>query len=298
MDRIRRAVGVLALITACGTALCAEPPALIDEPAQPDAIARKIGFDQNLGADLPLDLQFRDESGRMTPLRNYFHPGRPVILLLGYYGCPMLCGAMLNSLTGCLKLISLNAETDFEVVMVSIDPTESPGLASKKKTEYLREYKRAGADEGWHFLTGETEAIAALAKAAGYRYVYDVHSRQYAHPSGIIVATPKGKISRYFMGVDYPARDIRLSLVEASGETIGAITDKLLLLCYRYDPATGKYGLIVINAVRIGGALTVGAFLLFVGLSLWRDRKNAVRFQAAMNPPGGSLTPIDRRTHG
>ena len=254
------------ILIGCGFASSADTPP--QDPALP-----RIGIDQRLDAELPLNLKFRDEAGQPVRLQEFFHPGRPVIIMLGYYGCPMLCGAMLHGVTSCLKLLPLNAGSDFEVVMVSIDPSETPPLAAAKKAEYLREYNRPTAAAGWHFLTGETPEIERLTEVAGFRYFYDEHAKQYAHASGIILITPKGKISRYFMGIDYPARDLRLSLVEASQETIGTVSDQFLLLCYRYDPATGRYGFAVMNAIRIGGALTVLALAAFVGMSLYRERK-------------------------
>ena len=254
---------VLIIFTSCALALGDETP---------NSVLRRISYDQNLGAQLPLDLKFRDDAGQSVLLQDYFQVGRPVILILGYYGCPMLCGAVLHGATSCLKLIPLTAGTDFDVVMVSIDPNETPELAAQKKAEYLKEYKRPGAENGWHFLTGDAAAVKALADSAGFRYMYDEHSRQYAHPSGILIATPKGQISRYFLGIDYPARDLRLSLVEASHESIGTVADQILLLCYRYDPTTGRYGFVIINAIRIGGALTVGALALFIVLSVRKER--------------------------
>lgn len=241
-----------------------------------NAVLRRIAYDQNLGAQLPLDLQFRDDTGQAVRLQNYFQSGRPVILILGYYGCPMLCGAVLRGATGCLKLLPLNAGRDFEVVMVSIDPAEKPELAAEKKREYLKDYNRPGAESGWHFLTGDGAAVKTLAQSAGFRYMFDEHSRQYAHPSGILIATPKGQISRYFLGIDYAPRDLRLALVEASQESIGTITDQILLLCYRYDPSTGRYGFAIINAIRAGGALTVGALAWFIIMSIRRERTTAL----------------------
>jgi protein SCO1/2 len=271
-----------ALLT-CGFVCCAEPPAA-REPA-----LRRIGFDQRLDAVLPLDLQFRDEAGQPVQLQEYFHSGRPVILLLGYYGCPMLCGAMLRGTASCLKLLPLNAGSDFELVMVSIDPSETPQLAAAKKAEYLREYKCSGAAAGWHFLTGQTAEIDTLTRASGFRYFYDEHAKQYAHASGIILVTPMGKISRYFLGIEYPARDLRLSLVEASQETIGTVSDQFLLLCYRYDPATGRYGFAIMNAIRIGGALTVALIGAFIGISLLRERRrNQSRTTSKPLQPAGS----------
>lgn len=239
----------------------------------PENIMSSVGFDQKLNAELPLDLKFRDEAGQPVQLQDCFRGGRPVVLVMGYYKCPLLCTAVLNGLTSCLRMLSLNAGSDFEVVMVSVDPTESAELAATKKAAYLKEYRRPGASEGWHFLTGDQPAIHTLAHAAGFRYIYDETAKQYIHPSGIIVLTPGGKISKYFMGVDYPVSDLRLALVEASHETIGTLSDQLLLYCYRYDPATGKYGFAIISAIRLGGIATVLGLATYIFLMLRRERR-------------------------
>jgi protein SCO1/2 len=227
---------------------------------------RNIGLDQNLNAQIPLNLIFRDDSGRELPLSTYFG-ARPVVLALVYYQCPMLCTQVLNGMVMSLRGMSLESGRDFEVVTVSIDPTEMPDLAAKKKAEYLRRYAKGTA--GWHFLTGAEPQIKQLAHAVGFRYAYDPKTKQYAHASAIMVVTPTGKLSRYFYGIEYAPRDLRLGLIEASENKIGSPVDQILLYCYHYDPNTGKYSAIVMNIVRLAGVLTL-LILLPLMIWLWR----------------------------
>ena len=227
---------------------------------------RNIGVDQNLNAQIPLNLVFRDDSGREMPLSSYFG-SRPVVLALVYYQCPMLCTQVLNGMVMSLRGMSLESGRDFDVVTVSIDPTEMPDLAAKKKAEYLRRYAKGTA--GWHFLTGAEPQIKELAHSVGFRYAYDPKTKQYAHASAIMVVTPTGKLSRYFYGIEYAPRDLRLGLIEASENKIGSPVDQILLYCYHYDPNTGKYSAIVMNIVRLAGALTL-LILLPLLIWLWR----------------------------
>ena len=242
---------------------------------RPDVL-REVGIDQKLGESLPLDLAFRDETGRTVRLGDYFGE-RPVIVSLVYYECPMLCTVVLNGLTKALRAMTLDVGRDFEIVTVSIDPRETPELAAQKKAATLERYGREGAADGWHFLTGDAEAIATLADAIGFRYRYDPAIDQYAHGAGIVAATPEGRLARYFYGVEFSARDLRLGLVEASENRIGTVADQILLLCYHYDPETGRYGRAALLSVRVGGALTVlglGGFLF----AMWRrERREAER---------------------
>jgi protein SCO1/2 len=234
---------------------------------------QRVGIDQRLGATVPLDLTFRDEDGNEVTLGTYFGR-RPVILALVYYECPMLCNQVLNGLTETLRVMSLSAGQEFDVIAVSFDPNEGPSLARSKKTSYLSKYAREGATAGWHFLTGTRQSSAALAGAVGFRYEWDAQSSQWAHGAGIMVLTPAGVVSRYFYGIEYGVRDVRLGLVEASDNRIGTLADRVTLLCYRYDPMTGKYGMVVLNAIRIGGALTVGALAVFIAIMLRRERRS------------------------
>jgi len=227
---------------------------------------RNIGLDQKLDAQLPLSLVFRDDSGGEFPLSRYFG-SRPVVLALVYYQCPMLCTQVLNGLVTSLRGMSLESGRDFEVVTVSIDPTEMPALAAKKKSEYLRRYGKGTA--GWHFLTGAQTQIEQLAQTVGFRYAYDPKTKQYAHASAIMVVTPSGRVSRYFYGIEYAPRDLRLGLIEASENKIGSPVDQVLLYCYHYDPNTGKYSAIVMNIVRLSGALTLLILVPFL-IWLWR----------------------------
>ena len=228
------------------------------------AILKDIGIDQRLNEQLPLDLPLRDEAGRPVLLGNYFGR-RPVILALVYYNCPMLCTQVLNGLVGALNVMSLEAARDFDVVAVSFDARETPAMAAAKKDAYLSRYKRPNAAAGWHFLTGDAASIQRLTKAAGFRFRYDKDRDQFAHASAVMVATPDGRLARYFYGIEYPPRDLRLGLVEASAGRIGTPVDQVLLYCFHYDPASGKYGAVIVNIVRLAGAAT----LVLIGLSLW-----------------------------
>jgi protein SCO1/2 len=237
------------------------------KPALPAAL-QGVGIDQKLDYLLPLNLTFRDEAGRDVPLSSFFHAGKPVILAPVYYRCPMLCTQILNGLESCLKAVSFNPGQDFEVVAISFDPKDTPQLAASKRQMYLRRYGRPDTANGWHFLTGDEANIKAFLDAAGYHVKYDPKTDQYAHASGIMVATPDGHLSRYFYGVEYAPRDVRLGLVEASKNRIGSPADQLLLFCFHYDPATGKYGAMAMNMVRFAGAAfsLIGGVFLFIML--------------------------------
>lgn len=217
---------------------------------------KNVGFDQKLDTQLPLDLSFRDESGKNVLLKNYFVK-KPVVLSFAYYSCPMLCTMILDGMARGLRAVPAEMGKDYQVVNISINPKDDAALAAKKKSEYEKKYNRPGADVGWHFLTGEEASIRKVADAAGFRYVYDPVSKQYAHVSGILVVTPQGKISRYFYGIVFSPRDLRLGIAEASSERISSPVDKLLLFCYHYDALTGKYSLLVTRVVQLAGILTV-----------------------------------------
>jgi protein SCO1/2 len=231
------------------------------------AALKNVGIDQKLDNQLPLDLHFRDETGRDVRLGEYFGK-RAVILTPVYYGCPMLCSQILTGLVSGLKPLTFSAGKEFEVIAVSFDPTETPELALQKQQNYVARYGRAGSEHGFHFLTGDETAIKTLTDALGFRYTYDPHTKQFAHASGVMVATPDGRISRYLYGVDYAPRNLRLSLFEASQRKIGSPVDELLLFCYHYDPATGKYGAFAVNFLRLAAAATVlGIAILLLALS-------------------------------
>ena len=229
-------------------------------------LLKEVGVDQKLNDEIPLNLAFRDEHGRPVELAQFFG-SKPVILTLVYYNCPMLCTQVLNGLDRSLEVLPLEIGKDFNVVTVSIDPTDRPVVAEAKQAMYAGMYRRPGAQYGWHFLTGDEPQIKQLADSVGFRYAYDPDSKQYAHASAIMLLTPSGKISRYFYGVSYPERDLRLGLVEASHGKIGSPVDAVLLFCYHYDPHTGKYGLLISRVLQLGGILTVlvgGIFLIFL----------------------------------
>jgi protein SCO1/2 len=228
------------------------------------SLLKEVGVDQKLNQSIPLDLAFRDEHGKPVQLGEYFGK-KPVILSMVYYNCPMLCTQVLNGLESGLKLIPMDIGKQFDVVTVSIDPLERPVLAEAKQALYTGLYGRPGAAAGWHFLTGDEQQIRQLANAVGFRYAYDPDSKQFAHASAITLLTPEGKISRYFYGIEFPSRDLRLGLVEASAGKIGSPVDQVLLFCYHYDPSTGKYGLLISRLIQAAGAATVlaiGALIL------------------------------------
>ena len=237
------------------------------KPALPGALTG-VGIDQKLDYQVPLNLTFFNEAGATVPLSSFFHSKKPVILALVYYRCPMLCTQILNGLESSLKAVSFNPGQDFEIVAVSFDPKDTWQIAASKKQTYLRRYGRANTANGWHFLTGDEANIKALTDAVGYHYKYDPATDQFAHASGIMIVTPDGRLSRYFYGVEYAPRDVRLGLVEASQNKIGSPVDQLLLFCYHYDPSTGKYGALVMNMVRLAGAgfVLVGGAVLLIAL--------------------------------
>lgn len=226
-----------------------------------------VGIDQKLNSQIPLDLTFRDDTGNTIRLGDYFKPGRPVLLNMVYYECPMLCTEVLNGMTSTLKVVKFDPGKDFEVVTVSFDPREKPELAAAKKKAYMQRYGRPNAAQGWHFLTGDQDSITRLTNAVGFRYKWDERTQQFAHSTAIMVATPEGKLSHYFYGVEYSPKDVRLALVEASQEKIGNPVDQVLLYCYHYDPRTGKYGAVVTRVLRLAGIATIlilGSFLIIM----------------------------------
>jgi protein SCO1/2 len=238
-------------------------------------ILKEVGIDQRLGEQLPLDLTFRDEYGETVRIGDYFKD-KPVVLALVYYECPMLCHEVLTGLTRSFEQLSFSVGDEFEVVTVSFDARETPASAQKQKDSYLSWYKRAGAAEGWHFLTGDQQAIDRLTEAVGFKYDYDEQTKQFAHASGIMVLTPGGKLARYFYGVEYQSKDLRLGLVEASENRIGSAVDQILLYCYHYDPTTGKYGPVVMNILRLAGIATLVAI---TAMFIVMRRRNTARLR-------------------
>lgn len=268
--------------------LASVSPAWAQETGLP-ATLRGVGIDQKLNQQLPLDLAFTDENGLTKPLGEFFR-GRPVVLVFAYYECPMLCTLVLNALTKSLNVLKFDAGREFDIVTVSIDPTETATLAAKKKATHLASYKRATAAEGWHFLTGSEANIKALTAAAGFRYEYDQKGQQYAHASAIMVVTPKGKMAKYLYGLEYSPTVLRLSLVEAADEKIGTVVDVIMLYCFHYDPSLGAYTLTVLNVLRLLGAITITTLVGFIAISLVRDRKKK-RGQPNGPTIGGSPKP-------
>ena len=235
---------------------------------------KKVGIEQRLGEQLPLETKFKDENGNIVALGDYFKSGRPVIVTLVYYDCPMLCNQVLNGLTGSLKGISLDAGKDFDVVAISFDAKEfdKPDIAKNKKASYMERYGRPGTEQGFHFLTGEQASIDAVTNAVGFTYEWDEASEQFAHASAIMIATPQGVLSKYFYGIDYAPRDVRLGLVESAENKVGGVTDQLLLYCFHYDPSTGKYGLAVLRIMR-GAAVATLLGMAAMGFVFWRRNK-------------------------
>jgi protein SCO1/2 len=246
------------------------------EPGTPSSTLprplREIGFDQNLDQPVPLDTPFRDEHGTTVRLGDYFGK-RPVVLVFAYYDCPMLCTQVINGLSSALGVLSLTPGNDFEIVTISFNPADTPATATAKKAIYLERYTRAGAADSWHFLTGEQPSIDRLTKAAGFRYVWDADTKQFAHPSGIIVLTPDGRLARYLFGIEYGPRDLRYAIVEASDGKVGNAADALLLYCYHYDPMTGRYGLVIMRALRLAGGATVLALGAFIVVMVRKERR-------------------------
>lgn len=252
----------------------------LQNPSGKPEVLQNVGLDQKLNNQVPLDIPFRDEHGATVTLRQLIQD-KPAILTLVYYQCPMLCTEVLNATLNTLKEVPLSIGKDFNVITLSIDATEKPVLADAKQIMYAGLYGRPGAVHGWHFLTGDEPQIQQLAASVGYRFVYDKASSQFAHASGIMVLTPEGRVSRYFYGISYPSRDVRLGLVEASEGRIGSPVDAILLFCYHYEPSTGKYGVAILNIVRAAGALTVVLIALIVVLFLRREKRAVAVSNAA-----------------
>ena len=262
--------GAMALVAAVVSAQGVAPQQGLPSNTVPGVLG-KVAFEQRLNEQLPLDLPFKDEDGRDVKLGDYFG-GKPVVLTFVYYECPMLCTQVLNGLRSALSVIDESIGDEFDVVTVSFDARETPVLAAAKKKVHLDDYKRPSAARGWHFLTGGQASIDALTKAAGFSYAWDDETRQFAHASGVVVATPEGKLANYFFGIDYAPRDLKFALIESSQGRIGRFAERVLLYCYHYDPASGQYGFVAMRAVRIGGAVTLAALVGFVLVSLRRER--------------------------
>ena len=236
------------------------PPALVS-----------VGFDPELNKQIPPDVAFTDETGRSVQLKEYLGK-KPVVLAFVYFTCPMLCNQVEQALVGTLKMISFNPGTDYDMVFISFDPSDTPDEALKKKHEAMSRFARPGTEPGWHFLTGSKEAIDAVTKAADFRFNYDPKTKLFGHASGILLLTPDGRISRYFFGVDYPPSNVRLGLVDASSGKIGTPVDHILLFCYQYDPTKARYSATVLTVIRMGGVVTL--FCMVLGFVIFRRREH------------------------
>jgi protein SCO1/2 len=293
--------GLSRLLTAAASMLLAAMPATAQMAGSPTlgykqepgmtsstlpAPLREIGFDQNLDTQVPLDTAFRDESGRAVTLGDYFGT-RPVVLVFAYYDCPMLCTLVINGLASALDVLSLEPGKDFEIVTVSFDPRDTPATAAAKKAAYIARYKQRGASAAWHFLTGGQPSIDRLTRAAGFRYVWDTDTKQFAHPTGIIVLTPAGRLARYLFGIEYGPRDLRYAIVDASNGHVGSAVDTLLLYCFHYDPVTGRYGVAIMRVMRIAAAATVLALGAFIVVMVQHEKRRMARGSIRSAREGG-----------
>ena len=295
--RVMLIVSAIAIALACGSGVAAAqdlgpsptdrvgagvPPA----SAMPELL-QDVGLDQRLNTQLPLNLAFKDEQGRTVRLGDYFGR-RPVILVLAYYECPMLCTQVLNGLASAIGVLKFSVGQEYEIVTVSFDPRDTPQKARAKKATYIERYNRPGAAAGWHFLTGSSREISALTRAVGFRYAYNASADQFAHASGIMVATPEGRLSHYFYGIEYWPRDLRLALIEAADRKIGSPVDSVVLYCFHYDPASGKYSLAVMTLVRTAGVLTL---VVGVAAIVWmrRHERHGVAVAGGLAPVAGRV---------
>ena len=281
MNGLRSIAGTVTLLLLSTAAAAQSVPGGIGKPSTglPPSLLN-VGFEPPLNGQIPLGTTFRDETGQDVKLGEYFGRQRPVLLAFVYYGCPMLCNQIEQGVVGSLKMLSFNAGREYEVVFVSFDPRETPDMAAKKKEAALSHYGRPATATGWHFLTGSKESIDEVTKAANFRYSFDDKSGIFAHASGILLLTPGGRISRYFYGIEYPSRDVRLGLVDASAGKIGTPIDHLLLYCFQYDPSEARYSATILRIVRLGGLATIA--LIVGGILIFRRRD--------VHPPSGGRT--------
>jgi protein SCO1/2 len=248
------------------------PLSLFAHDNRPVAL-RGVELEQRLGAQLPLDVQFRDEMGKTVALKQYFGR-RPVILSFVYYNCEELCPLVMDGLVRSLRPLSFNVGDQFDVLTLSFDARDTPAMAAAKKSDFVRQYSRPGAEKGSHFLTGDETSIQRLTEAAGFRFNYESDKDRFGHATGILLLTPGGAIARYFFGIEFSPRDLRLGVIEASANKIASPIDQLLLFCYRYDPATGKYGLLITKGIRLAGMATVMGLIAFIVVMLRRERSS------------------------
>jgi len=265
---IATVICMVALLGSVATAQIVGPPDT--KRVKPPGLEH-VGIDQRLNEQVPLDLEFQDEQGKTVKLGDYFKEGRPVVLNLVYYQCPMLCGEVLQGISASAKVLKFTPGKEYEIVTVSIDPRENSQMAAAKKANFMKRLGRPEAEAGWHFLVGKQPQIDNLANAIGWHYQYDPKSDQFAHAAGVVLVTPTGRIAQYYYGVEYSARDMRLGIIEASQNKIGSLADEITLYCYHYDPRTGKYGPVITNIVRLGGVLTIVVLGGFLALMFRRE---------------------------
>jgi len=292
MKRILTIFGIAALLLAAPATPAQTVPSNMGPTAAtlPPAL-ENVGFEPPLDGPMPLDLAFRDETGRSVRLREYFGQ-KPVVLAFVYYSCPMLCDQVQQGVVGVLRMLSFNPGRDYEVVFVSFDSRETPEMAAEKKKKALAHFRRPETDSGWHFLTGSKESVEAATKAANFRFTLDAKSNLFAHASGVLILTPDGHISRYFYGVEYPGRDMRLGLVDASAGKIGTPIDHVLLYCYHYDPAAAAYSASILKIIRLAGVLTI--LCLVGGILIFRRRETLAAARNLRHPLSGG---VERGAH-
>jgi len=277
MKEVRHTVGIAALLLAAGMLRAQAVPGNAGPAASAmPAALQDVGFSPPLNGPMPLDLFFRDETGRSVRLREYFGQ-KPVVLAFVYYRCPMLCDQVAQGVVGVLRMLSFNPGRDYEVVFSSFDSRETPEMAAEKKKKALAHFRRPEADSGWHFLTGSRESVEAATKAANFRFSFDAKNNLFAHASGVLLLTPDGRISRYFYGVEYPGRDMRLGLVDASAGKIGTPMDHVLLFCYHYDPTAATYSASILRIIRLAGVLTILCLVGGILISRRRETQAAAR---------------------
>jgi protein SCO1 len=293
MNRVRHFAGIAGcLLVACTLHAQAVPGNTGPSASTMPRALQNVGFEPPLNGAMPLDLRFRDETGRSVQLRDYFGHQKPVVLAFVYYGCPMLCDQVQQGVVGSLRMFTFNPGRDYDVVFISFDSRETPDMAAEKKKKALVHFRRPETDSGWHFLTGSKESVEAVTKAANFRYTFDAKSNLFAHASGVMLLTPDGHISRYFYGVEYPGRDMRLGLVDASAGKIGSPIDHVLLFCYHYDPTAAVYSASILKLIRLGGVLTI--LCIVGGILLSRRRETLAAARNLRQPlPGG----LERGAH-
>ncbi len=283
MKEVRHIVGIVALLLAPGVLRAQVVPGNAGPAASAmPAALQDVGFSPPLNGPMPLDVFFRDETGRSVRLREYFGQ-KPVVLAFVYYRCPMLCDQVAQGVVGVLRMLSFNPGRDYEVVFISFDSRETPEMAAEKKKKALSHFRRPEADSGWHFLTGSRESVEAATKAANFRFSFDAKNNLFAHASGVLLLTPDGRISRYFYGVEYPGRDMRLGLVDASAGKIGTPMDHVLLFCYHYDPTAATYSASILRIIRLAGVLTI--VCLVGGILISRRRETLAAARNLSRPP-------------